>query len=114
MDKLNNYREIVKKILTEYDQIASQTPNISGVDTVLSFDDERDQYLWFDVGWNERKRVKAITVYVRIKNEKIYIEEDWTEEGIATELLREGVPKEDIVLAFHDPETRKLTEFAVA
>jgi hypothetical protein len=51
---------------------------------------------------------------VRIKNEKIYIEEDWTEECIATELLREGVPKEDIVLAFHDPETRKFTEFAVA
>ena len=58
--------------------------------------------------------MKSISVYVRIKNEKIYIEEDWTEEGIATELLREGVPKEDIVLAFHDPETRKLTEFAVA
>jgi hypothetical protein len=114
MVKLNSYREIIKKILTEYDQIASQTPNISGVDTVLSFDDERDQYLWFDVGWNDRKRVQAISVYVRIKNEKIYIEEDWTEEGIATELLREGVPKEDIVLAFHDPETRKFTEFAVA
>jgi len=59
-------------------------------------------------------KVKAISVYVRIKNEKIYIEEDWTEEGIATELLQECVPKEDIVLAFHDPETRKLTEFAVA
>ncbi|MFN9617680.1 MAG: element excision factor XisI family protein, partial [Dolichospermum sp.] len=40
--------------------------------------------------------------------------EDWTQEGIATELLREGVPKEDIVLAFHDPETRKFTEFALA
>lgn len=50
----------------------------------------------------------------RIKNEKIYIEEDWTEEGIANELLTEDVPKEDIVLAFNDPETRKLTEFAIA
>ncbi|NEO28302.1 MAG: XisI protein, partial [Kamptonema sp. SIO4C4] len=49
-----------------------------------------------------------------IKNEKIYIEEDLTEEGIATELLRENVPKEDIVLAFHDPESRKFTEFAIA
>ena len=114
MDKLTNYRSIVKKILTEYDRIASQTPNISGVDTVLSFDDDRDQYLWFDVGWHERKRVKAISVYIRLKNEKIYIEEDWTEEGIANELLRECVPKEDIVLAFHDPETRKFTEFAIA
>lgn len=114
MDKLNNYRLIVKKILTEYHQIASQTPNISGVETVLAFDENTDQYLWFDIGWNDRRRVKAISVYVRIKNEKIYIEEDWTEEGIANELLREGVPKEDIVLAFHDPDIRKLTEFAIA
>ena len=35
-------------------------------------------------------------------------------DNIANELLREGIPKEDIVLAFYDPETRKLTEFAVA
>nr|WP_083883556.1 element excision factor XisI family protein [Spirulina subsalsa] len=30
------------------------------------------------------------------------------------ELLREGVPKSDIVLAFHAPETREYTEFAMA
>jgi len=114
MDKLTHYRSIIKKILTEYDRITRQTPNTPGIDTVLAFDDERDHYLWFDVGWNEKKKVQAISVYIRIKNGKIYIEEDWTEEGMANELLREGVPKEDIVLAFHAPETRKLTEFAVA
>lgn len=38
----------------------------------------------------------------------------WTEEGIANELLRKGVPKEDIVLAFHPPDVRKYTEFATA
>lgn len=48
--------------------------------------------------------------FVNAKNEKIYLEEDWTEEGIATELLREGVPKEDIVLAFHEPKTRKVKD----
>ncbi|MFM9160077.1 MAG: element excision factor XisI family protein, partial [Dolichospermum sp.] len=73
-----------------------------------------DQYLWFQTGWQNDHKIRGITVYVRIKNEKIYIEEDWTEEGIANELLKEGVLKEDIVLAFHDPETRKLTEFALA
>ncbi|WP_321195633.1 element excision factor XisI family protein [Limnospira platensis] len=26
-------------------------------------------------------------------------------------MLREGVAPEDIVFAFHDPETRKLTQF---
>ena len=30
------------------------------------------------------------------------------------EILREGISKEDIVLAFHDPESRKFTDFAIA
>lgn len=114
MDKLTHYRNLIKKILTEYEQLASQTPNPSGVDTVLAFDEKKDQYLWFQIGWHEDKRVKGITVYVRIKNQKIWIEEDWTEEGIATKLLSEGVPQTDIVLAFHSPEKRKFTEFAIA
>lgn len=113
MDKLTHYQNLIKQILTEYQEISAQVPD-DNVDEELIFDDERRQYLWFNIGWKQGKRVKAISVYIRIKNEKIYIEDDWTEEGIATELLREGVPKEDIVLAFHDPETRKLTEFAVA
>jgi hypothetical protein len=66
------------------------------------------------MGWEGKKKIRNIQVHIRIKNEKIYIEEDWTEEGIATELLTEGVPKKDIVLAFHDPETRKYTDFAIA
>ena len=113
MDKLENYRFLIKKILTEYHQLfsAASTPN---VEMLLAFDDQRDQYLWFQVGWTTEERIKGISVHIRIKNEKIYIEEDWTEAGIATELLTEGVPKEDIVLAFHDPESRKFTEFAIA
>ncbi len=112
MDKLINYQNIIKQILTNYQTISAQIPDPE-IDEVLMFDDQRSQYLWFNIGWKNEKRIQAISVYIRIKNEKIYIEEDWTEEGIANELLRKNVPKEDIVLAFHDPETRKLTEFAV-
>ncbi len=113
MDKITRYQNLIKQILTEYERISSQVTDPE-IDEVLMFDDQRNQYMWFNIGWKNDKRIQAISVYIRIKNEKIYIEEDWTEEGIATELLREGVPKEDIVLAFHAPETRKLTEFAVA
>ncbi|MFM6198840.1 MAG: XisI protein [Dolichospermum sp.] len=113
MDKLNEYRNVIKKILTEYEQLASQTPNPDGVDSILAFDEQRDQYLWFQTGWQNDHKIRGITVYVRIKNEKIYIEEDWTEEGIANELLKEGVLKEDIVLAFHEPLMRQYTGFAV-
>ncbi|MDJ0547721.1 MAG: element excision factor XisI family protein, partial [Microcystis sp. M49637_WE12] len=55
-----------------------------------------------------------IQIHIRIKNERVYIEQDWTEIGITSQLLEAGIPKEDIVLAFHDPASRKLTEFAIA
>jgi XisI protein len=113
MDKLTHYKNVIKQILNEYQRISAQVP-VFDVDEVLIFDDERSHYLWFNIGWKQGKRVKAISVYVRIKNDKIYIEEDWTEEGVATDLLREGVPQSDIVLAFHSPEKRQFTEFAIA
>ncbi|MFB2878507.1 XisI protein [Floridanema aerugineum] len=112
MEKIINYQNLIKQILTEYERISAQVP-VPDVDEVLMFDDERKQYLWFNIGWKLGKRVKGISVYIRIKNDKIYIEEDWTEEGMANELLRLGVPKEDIVLAFQPPEVRKFTDFAV-
>lgn len=113
MDNLEQYQDYIKKILTEYNRISAQVPD-PDIDELLMFDDERSQYLWFNVGWKETRRINAISVYVRIKNEKIYIEEDWTEEGIATDLLNEGVSAEDIVLAFQSPNMRQLTEFSVA
>ena len=39
---------------------------------------------------------------------------DDTEEGVATDLLEAGVPKEDIVLGFRHPKVRQHTGFAVA
>ncbi len=111
MDKLTHYRSLIQKILTEYHQQFSPACP-SHTEMLLAFDEKRDQYLWFQVGWTPQERIKGISVHVRLKNDKIYIEEDWTEEGIVTDLLKEGVPKEDIVLAFHAPETRQFTEFA--
>ncbi|MEH2175957.1 XisI protein [Nostoc sp.] len=111
MDKLIQYQNLIKQILTEYQRISSQV-SVVDVDEVLIFDDEISQYLWFNIGWKQGKRVKGISVYIRIKNDKIYIEEDLTEEGMATELMRLNVPQIDIVLAFQPPEVRKYTEFA--
>ncbi|MGB3207023.1 MAG: element excision factor XisI family protein, partial [Crinalium sp.] len=37
---------------------------------------------------------------------------DFTEVGVANELLAAGVPKQDIVLGFQAPYKRKFTEFA--
>jgi len=111
MDKLENYRNIVEKIINDYAEI----PYAYGeIESRTMFDRSQDSYMLYSVGWNNRGRVHGIIIHVDIINGKIYIQHDGTEEGIATDLEREGVPKSDIVLAFHAPELRKYTEYAVA
>ncbi|MEZ4656380.1 MAG: XisI protein [Caldilineaceae bacterium] len=112
MDTLTKYRNLVRRILTEYAEISNR--DAGDVKTDVLFDDENDRYMLFRTGWWRKKRIHSATVYIRLIQDKIWIEEDWTEDGIATDLLEAGVPKSDIVLAFHPPELRPLTEFAVA
>ena len=44
------------------------------------------------VGWEGEDRVDKPVFYLRIKNGKIYIEEDWTKRGIVMDFVRAGVP----------------------
>ena len=113
MDKLERYRCLIRQFLSAspYYQHGSASP---GVDTLLLIDEAHDNYLLMDIGWQEQSRVNRTILHIRIKNGKIWIEEDWTEEGITEEFLKAGVPKEDIVLAFHPPNLRSCTEFAIA
>ncbi len=111
MDKLEKYRNIVEKIIGEYAAI----PYAYGeIERRTMFDREKDSYLLYIVGWNSRGRIHGINIHIDIINDKIYIQHDGTEDGIATDLEAAGVPKSDIVLAWHEPELRKYTEYAVA
>ena len=113
MDKLTRYRTIIKRHLSDVAALTSREP-ASGVENLCVFDEERDQYLLLTTGWSDDHRVRGVTLFVRFRNGKIWVEEDWTEDGITSHLLNAGVPKEDIVLAFQSPAMRRLTEFAVA
>lgn len=113
MDKLTGFKATIKQIMKEYARLYSLDVE-SGVDELYIIDDEHGTYLLQALGWSGGKRIKHTHLYVRLRNDRIWIEEDWTEQGIANDLLKAGVPHEDIVLAFHPPEKRPLTEFAVA
>lgn len=113
MDKLTEYRTIVRHILGEYADLLNKT-SLSDLETEVIADEQSDNYMLLKVGWTEQGHARNPTLYIRLRNNKIWIEQDWTEEGIATDLLEAGVPNEDIVLAFHPPEMRQYTEFAVA
>ncbi|NET58007.1 MAG: XisI protein [Symploca sp. SIO2E6] len=109
MDKLNHYRNLIQKVLEEYHKLSLGNPDI---ESVLLLDPIREQYLLLKMGWYQDNRIKRNFIHLRLKDQKIWIEEDCTEDGIATDLLQAGVPREDIVLAFHPPRLRQFTEFA--
>jgi hypothetical protein len=113
MEKLTELRNLIERVLKEYERLYNLQPR-PGVESFVIFDEERGNYLLVCLGWAQNRRVRRTAIFVRLRNGKIWIEEDWTEEGIATELVRAGVPREDIVLAFHSRDTRPMTEFAVS
>lgn len=112
MDRLKYYRQIVPEILTEYHRINEKSG--SKTESVLAFDEVHNQYLLLLMGWHKDERIKSVMIHIRFKDNKIWIEEDWTENGVATDLLQKGITREEIVLAFHPPHVRQYTEFAVA
>lgn len=113
MDRLKQYKTLIKEALQEYARLLTLPPE-PPYRVVLLFDDEHQEYLLRKVGWTRKKRVLYTMLHVSIYHGKIWIEEDWTEDGIATYFLEHGVPNEDIVLGFQPPQMRQYTEFAAA
>jgi hypothetical protein len=105
MDKLNKYRHIIKQTLSKYHQLDQKQPS-PGIESLIAFDEVRDQYFWLQVGWDVTGRTCGNTVYVRIHDDKVWIEEDLTEDGIIDELVKAGIAPEDIVLGFQHPRDR--------
>jgi hypothetical protein len=109
MDKMN-YPQLVQQAL-DYHHQHSQTS--SDLETHAIYDQQRDRYQLLRFGWQGSDRTFACVAYVTIENGKIWIHRDFTEPGIAHQLLEQGIPKTDIVLAFHAPSLRPYTEFAI-
>jgi hypothetical protein len=65
------------------------------------------------VGWRNQRRIYGPVLHLDIMDNKIWIQQDGTEVGIANELVELGVPKQDIVLGFDPPNLRKLSKFFI-
>ena len=63
-------------------------------------------------GWNGPYRIHGSVLHVDIRDGKVLIQYDGTEDGVAEELVKAGIPRDRIVLAFKPPEVRKFTDYA--
>jgi hypothetical protein len=111
MDTPLEYRRLIKNILLDY---AKLKPAYGNIDSRVVFDDERGSYALLQMGWEGSKNVHGSVIHVDLIEDKIWIQYDGTENGIATELVEAGVPKEHIVLGFRPEKLRVYTGFAAA
>jgi hypothetical protein len=109
MDTIAQYRQHIQNLITEKtDRVWDRQ-----IQAEVIFDPDRDRYQLIYVGWRNSKRVYGVVLHVDIIDNKIWIQQDGTEIGIANKLVELGISKEDIVLAFNPPDLRKYTDFAV-
>lgn len=108
---LEQYRQYIKHLLSERQKRVAIQRNVEEYEVQTIFDEQQDHYQLLYVGWRGNKRDFGCILHLDIKGGKIWIQHDGTEEGIANKLVEMGVPKQDIVLAFHEPYIRQFTEF---
>jgi hypothetical protein len=98
MDTILAYRNIIKQLILRYAQLKPSHGNIR-LDPV--FDEANDRYALMQVGWDKQRRVRGNLIYLTIESDRVFIEYDGTETGITDELVAAGIPRDNIVLAFH-------------
>jgi hypothetical protein len=112
MEKIERYRQIIRETLTP---LLSRQYSGMQVRNEAVFDEQNDRYLIMSVGWQGRtRRIHGCLVHLDIIDGKVWIQRDGTEEGIGYELEAAGIPKADIVPAFHPEDVRPYTGYAVA
>ena len=111
MDRLAGYRQIIRRILAEYDGIKDSSGDSV---TEIVFDGANDRYLVLDQGWEGVKRVHSVVLHVEVINGKVWLQCNNTDVDIAQDMVLAGIPREHIVLGLHEPEVRQYTEYAAA
>jgi hypothetical protein len=111
MGTLDTYRAIIREVLQEYVQLQYAYGDIQNE---LIVDSETDRYMVVSVGWQNAKRIHGCLIHIDIIQDKVWIQRDGTEMGIANDLLAKGISKDHIVIGYQEPEIRQHTDFAVA
>ena len=111
MNTVEAYRKLIENIFSTWQKWPGRDAQIEVIPVT---DTENDRYFLITQGWDRVKRIHSLLAHIDIIEGKIWIQEDNTEKGIASDLLAAGVPKDSIVLAFQHTKPRRWSDFALA
>jgi XisI protein len=113
MDNLNTEKlqQASIKVLRDYYEFLGDDPES---ELQLIIDEKNHHYLLLEAGWRKNQRIYGNLIHLDIIQDKIWIQQDGTEIGIANELVALDISPQQIVLAFKTLERRKITDFAIS
>jgi len=111
INKLNRYQEILNQVIEHQATFKASDRHI---ESVPISDPVHGHYLLMSLGRDHAGRAHDILIHLRIKDGKVYVEWDGTEEGIFNELLEAGIPKEDVVFPTSDEDFETMQESIAA
>lgn len=99
------YRQTVIQLLTQL----SHSSEVHGeIETQQLFDTQHDHYLLLSVGWRGQERVYGVAIHLDIRSGKVWTQRNQTELDLEAELMRLGIPQDDIVRGLIPPQYRTL------
>lgn len=111
MATLEEPRQAVENVLSTWQNLPGPEADFT---IVPVSDRQKGCYLLLEEGWEGRKRIHGLLADLEIRDGKIGVQADNTDRPVAEQLLRLGIPPEQIVLGFRSPQRRAASEFAVA
>lgn len=103
-NSLDRYKQSIKEVLETYATLSHEDLMVE-----LVFDDERLRYLALWVGWSDYRRIHHCAIHIEIIGDRIVIQCNDTEEAIVTELLKRGIPEDNVILGFIHPQHQRGT-----
>ena len=75
MDRVEQYRTLIKRLLEQHAQYVPATGHIE-METI--FDEYHDRYQLMAIGWQGNRRVHGCVIHIDLKGEKVWIQHDST------------------------------------
>lgn len=93
----DRYQKAIKQVIESY---AKLRPSHGDIRLEQIFDEKRNRFALMQIGWDRGRRVHGNLIYIKLQNNKVYIEYDGIEHGVTEDLMQHGIAEKDIVLSF--------------
>ena len=111
MEPIESLRDAIARVFRSWEDFPGPAAKFRIVGVM---DTTRDRYTLTHVDFDGERYKSRLLAQLEIRDGKIWVLTDNTEEGVATELVAAGISKGAIVLGFYSPAMRDMGEFAAA